>query len=139
MHRVHYRPLFADVDAMQMVYYGRYLRIFEFGRAELLRSTGHPYARLENEGLHLPVTEAHLRYRKPARYDDPLVLETSLTWLKKASMRFAYRLLRQEGQGGEELLVEGYTEHACISGEGRVRPLPAWVAQALGPHLEPRE
>lgn len=134
MHRVELRPLFGDVDAMNVVYYGNYLRFFERGRAEMMRSTGHPYRKLAEEGLHLPVTEASLRYRQSAFYDDLLVIETNLTWLKKASMRFDYRVLRPGPQGEDELVI-GHTVHGCVSRTGKVTPLPAWVADALSPHI----
>ncbi len=138
MHRVRYRPLFADVDAMNVVYYGQYLRLFELGRSELMRACGRAYAEMEAQGLSLPVTEAHLRYRRPARYDDLVVVETRLAWLKKASLRFDYLLLRADGDGREEELVSGYTVHGCVSHQGKVSPLPAWVVEALGFHLEPQ-
>jgi acyl-CoA thioester hydrolase len=135
---VSYRPLFADVDAMNVVYYGQYLRIFELGRAELLRSTGRAYNQMASQGLHLPVTEAHVRYKKPAFYDDLLVVETRVAWLKRASLRFDYLLWRDQGQGSRQALVEGYTVHGCVDASGKVTPLPAWVPQCLAPHLEPQ-
>ena len=91
MHRCHVRPLFGDADPMNVVYYGNYLRYFELGRAELMRSTGRPYSDLADEGLHLPVTEAGLRYHRPALYDQLLTVEASLAWMKRASLRFNYR------------------------------------------------
>lgn len=137
MHRTALRPLMADVDAMNVVYYGRYLRFFELGRAELMRAAGRAYAELEAEGMHLPVTEAGLRYRRPARYDDPLVVETSLSWLKRASMRFDYRILRSNGNGAEEELVTGFTCHGCVTHQGRVTPLPTWLHDILEPLIKP--
>ena len=135
MHRVELRPMMGDVDAMNVVYYANYMRFFEKGRAELMRSTGQPYCRMAAEGLHLPVTEAGVRYRRPAFYDDLLVVETALAWMKKASLRFDYRILRPGSSGEEELLVAGFTNHCCVSITGRVAPLPGWVRQALTPHL----
>ena len=136
MHKVEIRPLFADVDAMNVVYYGQYLRFFELGRSELMRASGRAYTEMEAMGLHLPVTEAHVRYRRPARYDDLVVVETWPAWLKKASLRFEYRLLRQNGDSSLEELVSGYTVHGCVTRQGKVAPLPPWVAQCLSPHQE---
>ncbi len=136
MHRSQVRPLFGDVDAMNVVYYGNYLRFFELGRAELMRSTGRPYSELAGLGLHLPVTEAGLRYHRPALYDQLLLVEASVAWIKRASLRFNYKIL---GPGpGEEppLLVTGFTVHGCVNASGKVKPLPAWVAPLLEPHLE---
>ena len=138
MHRIAARPLFGDVDAMNVVYYGNYLRFFELGRAELMRSTGRPYTELAQAGLHLAVTEAHLRYHHPAHYDQLIFVEASVAWLKKASLRFNYRIVAQAVHDGHEetLLATGYTVHGCVDAEGKVRPLPDWVEPLLQPHLE---
>ncbi|MFH1035528.1 MAG: thioesterase family protein [Pseudomonadota bacterium] len=136
MHRVEVRPLFADVDAMNVVYYGQYLRFFELGRAELMRSSGRAYAEMAAQGLHLPVTEAHVRYKRPALYDDLVVIETWLAWLKRASMRFEYRLLRAAPDGSPQELASGYTVHGCVTLQGKIAPLPPWVGSCLAPHVE---
>lgn len=134
MHRCGYRPLFGDVDAMNVVYYANYLRLFEKGRAELMRSTGRAYRELADQGLHLPVTEAGLRYRRSALYDDDLTIETTVAWLKKASVRFDYRILRPDN-GKEIELVSGFTSHGCVDAQGKVRPLPQWARDALAEHV----
>lgn len=116
---------------MNVVYYGNYARFFERGRAELMRAGGGAYARLQDEGYHLPVTEAYLRYKSPARYDDLLVVETKVAWVKKVSLRFDYRVLKQDGSERESELVSGYTAHGCVDKTGKVRPLPEWVISIL--------
>lgn len=135
MHRVELRPLFGDVDAMNVVYYANYLKFFERGRAELMRAVGHPYRRLAAQGLHMPAIEASLKYRHPARYDDLIAVETSLAWVKKASLQFNYQILGPDGDNGERELVTGFTRHGCINQAGKVVPLPEEVAQALRQHL----
>ena len=131
IHELKFRPIFGDVDAMNVVYYGNYLRFFESGRTELMRSVEKPYAIFVERGLHLPVTECHIKYRRPAMYDDPLVLKTSLSWLKRASLRFDYTLVKQLENGGETELVTGYTVHGCINLEGRVTAFPPEIMQEL--------
>ena len=68
------RVAFADTDAMGVVWHGNYLRWFEMARTELMRPTELPYPALVGRGIHLPVIEALVRYRKPARYDDLLIV-----------------------------------------------------------------
>lgn len=137
MHRYQFRPLFGDVDAMEIVYYGNYLRFFEKGRAELMRSTSKPYTALAQEGLHLPVTEANLRYRRGAGYDELLVVETTVAWIKAASLRFDYRIVRGNDPSQAVELVTGFTTHACVDLNGKVRRLPPWVRESLSEHLAP--
>jgi acyl-CoA thioester hydrolase len=122
-----YRVIYGDVDAMQMAYYANYLRWFEIGRTELIRHLGLPYAEIENKGLRLPVTESYLKYHKPARYDDLLLINTAVGFIRRASLRFDYRILNQENH----LLVQGYTIHACLDREEKLVRLPQSVINLL--------
>ncbi len=129
MHRYTIRVRYGDTDQMGFAYYGNYLRWFEIGRAEMLRSLGRSYREIESQGIWLPVLEARCRYLKPARYDDEVVIETGVRELGRASVRFGYRVLRA---AGEELLAWGETEH-CFMGPGErpVRP-PDELQSLLG-------
>ena len=68
------RVAFADTDAMGVAWHGNYLRWFEMARTEMMRPTELPYPALVGRGIHLPVIEALVRYRQPARYDDLLIV-----------------------------------------------------------------
>ena len=129
------RVIYGDTDQMGVVYYANYLRFFEAGRNEFIRARGMRYRDFEvDHGLRLPVTEAQVRYRTPARYDDLLTVETTLVELRRASARFGYRVLR-----GEEVLATGATVHACVDLEGRVQRLPAALVARLGGGVDGRE
>jgi len=77
-------------------------------------------------GLLLPVAEAHVSYRTPARYDDLLAVEISLAEARRASARFDYRILRDG-----EVVATGHTVHACVDLEGRVRRMPRELLERL--------
>ncbi len=127
------RVIYGDTDQMGVVYYGTYLRFFEAARNEFLRAKGLRYRDLEQEHrLQLPVTEAAIQYRKPARYDDLVTIEIALAELRRASARFEYRILR-----GDELLVTGHTVHACVGAEGRVQRIPQHLAERLSAGEQP--
>jgi acyl-CoA thioester hydrolase len=113
------RVLYGDTDQMGVVYYANYLRYFEAGRGEFLRAHGQHYRDIENAGLRLPVVEATVRYQRPAKYDDVLVIETTVAEAKRASVLFTYRVLR-----GAEELATGATRHACLDLQGRPTRLP---------------
>ena len=123
---VEIRVIFGDTDQMGVVYHSNYLRWFEASRGGFLRARGRSYAELEALGWGLPVVEAHVVYRRPARYDDLVKITPRLEWVRPASFRFAY-----QAQRGEELLAEGWTVHACIDREGRPRRLPDEVRTVL--------
>jgi acyl-CoA thioester hydrolase len=121
------RVIYGDTDQMGVVYYGNYLRYFEAGRNEFIRAKGLRYRDFEAQhGLVLPVVEAQVSYRMPARYDDLLSVEISLVEARRASARFGYRILRDG-----ELLVTGYTVHACVDREGKVQRLPRELLDRL--------
>jgi acyl-CoA thioester hydrolase len=122
-----YRVIYGDVDSMKVAYYANYLRWFEIGRTELIRNLGLPYAEMEDMGYLLPVSEAYLKYAKSARYDEVILINTGVHYVKKVSMRFDYRILNQ----GNELLVEGFTVHGCVDREGKIVRLPEVLYQAL--------
>ena len=136
MHRTLLRVTYADTDRMGFVYYAHYLRWFEIGRAEMIRSLGISYLEMEEAGVSLPVMEAQCRYLKPARYDDRIALETGVADLGRASVAFAYRVLRV---GDEEPLALGRTEHCFLGRDGRpVRPPPP-IAEILNRAPRARE
>ena len=122
------RVIYGDTDMMGVAYYATYLRWFEAGRNEFLRARGMTYRDFEAaSGLLLPVTEAHVSYRTPARYDDLLAVETSLAEVRRASARFEYRIVRDG-----EVVATGHTVHACVDREGRVRRMPGELVERLG-------
>ena len=124
------RVIYGDTDQMGMVYYANYLRYFEIARNEFLRQAGARYHAFEEQhGLMLPVVEAHIRYRRPARYDDELAIFAAIPEVRGASARFVYEIRRLPDG---ESLVDGYTVHACIDGEGRVARIPSELRAALG-------
>jgi acyl-CoA thioester hydrolase len=125
--RTELRVIYGDTDQMGVVYYANYLRFFEAGRNEFIRAHGLRYRDFEERfGLRLPVAEASIGYRSPARYDDVVAVETSMAELRRASARFEYRILR-----GDELLATGHTVHACVDLEGRIRRLPQELVDRL--------
>ncbi len=126
--RVTYRILYGDTDCGDVVYYGTYLRFFEMGRTELLRDHGITYRELErDEKILLPVIEAYIRYRAPARYDDLIEIRTRLTDLRPHKVRFHYEIYRDN-----QLLTEGFTIHAPITQNGHLTKFPVHILRRLG-------
>ena len=128
MVRTEIRVIYGDTDQMGVAYYANYLRWFEAGRNEFIRARGLTYREVEGRfRLMLPVAEAHVAYRAPARYDDLVAVETSLAEVRRASVRFEYRIVR-----GAEVLATGHTVHACTDLDGRVQRLPQELLGRLG-------
>lgn len=129
--RMNYRVIYGDTDAGGFVYNANFLRYFEMGRTEMMRSLSLPYSMIEERGLILPVTETYLRYKAPAYYDDIITIDTCLIEVKKYSCRFNYRIVRLEDNEKEKLLVKGFTVHACIDRKGKLNPFPSDIRQQM--------
>jgi acyl-CoA thioester hydrolase len=129
-----YRVIYGDTDQMGVAYYANYLRWFEMGRTELLRQIGMPYSSIEEKGFFFPVVEVSCRYLKPARFDDEIAVETTLTALTRASLEFSYRISRKSNS---QLLAEGSTRHACVDREGKVAKISTVLENALKAAVTP--
>lgn len=132
---VHIRVNYADVDRMGLLHHAAYLRYFERSREEFARRRGASYGALEDAGWLIVVVDADLRYRAPARFDEVLSVQVTLSQLRHASLRFDY-VVRRVGDHG--LVAEGSTRHAFVDREGRIRriedPLRAWLLRAEETH-----
>jgi acyl-CoA thioester hydrolase len=127
-HRARYRVIYGDTDNMGQAYYGNYFRWFEIGRSEMFRCLGLPYKAVEDHGIFLPVSETYCKYSNPARYDDVVVIETSLDTSIKAGLKFDYSIYAEDGQ---KLLAKGYTKHACVNQNGKVVRPPQFMKDVI--------
>lgn len=116
---------------MGIVYHTNYIKWFEIGRTELLRKIGLIYAQIESQGYNLPVMEAYCHYLLPARYDQILMVETELDYLKRASMKFNYTIWDEDMK---KALVEGYTVHACTNHQGKIVRIPPVIIDRISEH-----
>ena len=74
----HIRIHYALTDQMGVVYYGNYAQFYEIGRTESIRSLGFTYKEIEALGIFLAVTDMHIRFLLPAKYDDLITVKTTL-------------------------------------------------------------
>ena len=132
-HQTTYRVIYGDTDKMGIAYYGNYLRWFEIGRTEMIRSWGLPYKSFEDRGIFLPVSEAFCKFLAPAQYDDVLVIRTILNTGLKAGMKFDYEVYRQ---ADEKLLTTGYTKHAFMDPQGKVVRPPRFLRELINEHIQ---
>ncbi len=129
MHVTTVRARYAETDQAGVVYHASYLPWFEVGRTEMLRDLGFPYAEIERRlGVLLTVTEAGLNFHAPARYDEVIVVETTVTDVRRVRLRLATGLRRQLGG---DLLCTGHVWLAAVTREGKPVPLPADLRACL--------
>ena len=117
-HAVRLRVRYDEIDGMGVIHHPNFLIYFEIARTEFMRDAGVRYADLERRGFLLVVTGATARYHANVRYDDEIVVRTSIAQMGRATIRFAYTV---EDAGGR-LLCEGTTDHACV-GPDKAKPI----------------
>jgi acyl-CoA thioester hydrolase len=127
-HQTTYRIIYGDTDTMGVAYHANYLRCFEMGRNELFRHLGLPYREVESRGLMLPVAEVKCKYVSPARYDDVIVINTSLNTGFRAGLQFDYTITNQDGSITH---TTGYTRHAFVNTDGKVVRPPAFIRELI--------
>ncbi len=113
---------------MGVVYHANYLKWFEIGRVELMRELGIVYAELEASGYKLPVIEIGCHYHSSAKYDEVVVIETEITTIRRASVRFDY-VIRDEKK--ERILAEGFSIHPFTSDEGKIVRAPRYITEQM--------
>ena len=105
---------------MEVVHHANYIRWFEIGRVEYLRSIGIILTDMMSDGLLFPITKIDAQFHAPAHFDDILEIETTATALTKAKMEFEYRILRDD-----TVLVTGHSQNVFTNKEtGKITRLP---------------
>jgi acyl-CoA thioester hydrolase len=121
------RVRYAETDQMGVVYHANYLVWFEVGRVEFIRQLGMDYKSMEQEdGALIAVAEVTARYKAPARYDDELVVKTSLTGMRGPIVKFRYVIIRP---ADDTILCEGETVHFVVGRDMKRREMPAKYAE----------
>lgn len=123
-HQSAIRVRYAETDQMGIVYHSNYFIWMEVGRVEFCRSIGFNYKDLEADGIFLAVAETHCRHLSPARYDDEVVIQTSIREKNSRMVTFAYEVSCKG-----RILATGWTKHIFLNRELRpVRLPPQYVA-----------
>jgi len=91
------RVRYKETDQMGIAHHANYIVWFEIGRTDLCRATGFPYNEIESRGFILVVTDIQCRYRIPSRYDDEVLIRTTVADLASRSIKFAYELFDSRG------------------------------------------
>ena len=124
---------YKDIDQMGIVYYSRYFEFFEEARTEMLSSIGLDYSNVEENGAMLPVIEAHCEYKKGATFSQDLIVKTYIRELPKVKIKFEYKICPA---GSDEILLTGYTVHACTNLKGKPIKMPKYIRKILKNNLD---
>jgi acyl-CoA thioester hydrolase len=128
-----YRVPYADTDQMTYMYYGHYPKLYEMGRAEMVRELGITYKDLEKiHKISMPVLELNCRYKTPAFYDDLLTIESKLEEMPTKLICFHHKVFNEVG----DLLNKGFVKLFFIDQETSKRiSAPAILTDKLRPYF----
>lgn len=118
------RVYFEDTDLSGIVYHANYLRFMERARSDMLMALGiDQRAAIEaGEGAYA-IADLDIRYRRPARLDDALLVRSRVTQIRAAAVVIEQRIERDG-----ELLTQATVTAALLGPDGRPKRQPrAWV------------
>lgn len=116
------RVRYSDCDPMGVAHHSVFPVWFEIARTELLRQQGVAYRDLEADGVFYAVIALSVRYRRPAHYDDLLMIHVERHPTGGVKVQHTYRVERDG-----EVLAEGATTLACLDRAGKPRRPPEIV------------
>ena len=119
---------FAETDAQGIAHHAAFVVFLEVARVAWLDEYAGGYQSIRDRGIEALVTETHIRYYEPARFDERVLIHARCTHLKGARFRYEYLIVRGDGTK----LAEGWTGHAVVDAT-TFRPvrLPEWFVEAV--------
>ncbi|MEO3475648.1 YbgC/FadM family acyl-CoA thioesterase [Roseomonas sp. CAU 1739] len=127
IHKYNLRVYFEDTDAGGMAYHARYLHWAERARTESLRAIGLPHQfMMERHNALLVVRRIEVEYWRPARLDDPVVVETAILRVTGAQVILSQtvRAAAAEGAGVSGERLAGLKVGLVCVGQGSLKPVP---------------
>jgi acyl-CoA thioester hydrolase len=117
-------PRYNETDQGGVVHHSVYPVWFEMGRTELLRVNNVAYKDLEEAGVFFVVAELCIKYRRPAKYDEKLQLETSCSKVNASRVEHIYKLTRSSDG---VILAEGSSVLACVNSQDKICRVPEFM------------
>ncbi len=127
------RIRYSETDKMGYLYYGNYPALYEIGRVEMLRSLGLSYQQFEDKhGIILPVIDLHIRYLKPAYYDEEIKIDTILESMPGKMISFKHELFNEHN----ELINKAEVKLFFVDQKSNQRiSVPPSLKEALKPYF----
>ena len=120
---------YAETDQMGVIHHGTYATYFELARIEWLRSLGLSYAKIETQGILLPVLSLSIEFKHPLYFDDHIQIEICLDFDPISTVDFSYQIFNQD----KVLCTTTKTRLAFVNAETRkIMRCPEFFLNALG-------
>jgi acyl-CoA thioester hydrolase len=118
-HDINVRVRYAETDRMGLLHHANYFIYFEMARTELLRQRGISYREIEDAGHFLVIVDIDCKFKRPAHYDDLLIVRTTVERVTHVKIVHRYEVFK-DGL----LLAEGHSTLACVDRDGKPQALP---------------
>ena len=91
-HEIEIVPAFHDIDSMDVVWHGHYVKYLELARCALLDKFDYGYTRMRESGYAWPIVDLRMKYSGPASFDQPLVVRAEIVeWESRLKMDYTIR------------------------------------------------
>lgn len=127
VHSYKIKIYYKDIDQMGIVYYSRYFEFFESARTELLSSIGIAVKDIEKNDIFLPVVKATCDYRKSAKFEDELIIISSISEIPTARLNIDYEVLAYD----KSVIANGSTMHGFIDKSGKPKRPPVFLVEKI--------
>ncbi len=114
------RVRFEEVDALGIVWHGRYAGYAEEGRMAVCRNHGIGYLDLYRQGLLTPIKALHIDFHHPLRFDEEFRIEARLHYTEAARINFSCSIVNAEGR----VCTTGYSVQLMLDAQGEQLLLP---------------
>lgn len=129
-HKMAIRVYYADTDALGVVYHANYLRFFESARTEFLRALGIELPSLmRDHGIQFAVVEASIKYHKPARLNDMLVIVSRIKNIGNASVLYEQNIYLADHE--DTILCSAEVKLVTVDNQMRAIAMPDVFKQEI--------
>lgn len=109
---------FFDVDSMEVVWHGHYVKYLEIARCALLDALGHGYVRMKDTGYAWPIIDLQLRYSRAARFGQALIVRAELVeWQNRLKIHYTL----SDAASGERLTRASTIQVAVRLADGEMQ------------------
>lgn len=121
-----HRVLYGDTDAMGVMYYANYLRVYEAARGDFMRKMGFSFSDMEEKGIICPAINVNIEYHKFAKFDWEVTVKSSVKELPLAKLEFIQEMYGPDG----DLLNRAIIKLGFINQErSRAVRCPEWMLE----------
>ena len=110
---------FFDVDSMNIVWHGNYVKYLELARCHLLDTIGYGYRSMYDSGYSFPIVDMRLKYLQALHFEQDIIIEAKLTeWEVRIKIEYLIR-----DKMTKQKLTKGYTVQAAVDAKTKLMKL----------------